>query len=378
MAIRELPGRRKPFQVYYDNPFTKRRTSASFATRMEAEKADALIKYRLKYERESFKPDNEEEVRQKRKADDSMPDDSLEAIDLAYIQEKKPAFNVLSWHMEGMRIPLQMYARKRIGTITRQDIARVYEEHKLRNVKTTTVYNRMKVFFILLRWALKRGYVDTLPQFPEVEHGEYEHFVPPTQEEARRIYDAAPEHIQRIIVLGSKLGIRVGPSEMFKLRWENIDWNKGTIRVEAALKNKHEPWREIPIKESLLPEFRRWWANDQIKGIPWIISYNGRKITTFLKTWHEVVKRAGITRRIRPYDLRHAFATDAIAGGADVGTVAHLMGHSDVTMVLKHYQHVLTKQKREAVEALPDITNVTTKNVTKGNVIPMKVSRCCN
>lgn len=374
MAIRELPGRPKPFMVYYDNPYTKRRTSASYATRKEAEKADALIKYRLKYDRESFKPETEEEIRPRKKEDD-IPDDSLEAIDAAYIQEKKPAFNVLSWHLEGMKIPLAMLARKSIGSITRQDIARVYEAQKKRDVKTTTIYNRMKVFFILLRWALKRGYVDSLPQFPEVEHGEYEHFVPPTQEEARRIYEAAPEHIKRVIVLGSKLGIRVGKSEMFKLRWENLDWDKGTLRVEAALKNRREPWREIPIKESLLPLFRAWWARDQIKGIPWIISYHGRKITTCQKTWQEVVRRAGITRRIRPYDLRHAFATDAIAGGADVGTVAHLMGHSDVTMVLKHYQHVMTSQKKAAVEALPDITNVTCENVTKRNVILMKMAK---
>lgn len=64
--------------------------------------------------------------------------------------------------------------------------------------------------------------------------------------------------------------------------------------------------------------------------------------------------RAGITRRIRPYDLRHAFATEAIAAGADIGTVAKLMGHTDMNMILKHYQHVLSSQKRAAVEALPE------------------------
>lgn len=375
MAIRELPGRNKPWQVYYNNPYTMKRTSVSYATRKEAEKADALIKYRLKYERESFQPKEGEEVKPKRHTkEEDIFDDSLEAIDMAYIQEKKPSFNVLSWHMKGMKIPLSMFARRRIGSITRQDIARVYEEQKKADVKKTTIHSRMKVFFTVLRWALKRGYIDTLPQFPEVERGEFEHFVPPTQEEANRIYSVAPEHIQRAIIIGSKLGVRVGPCELLKLRWENLDWDKGTLRVEAAHKNKSEPWREIPIKDSLLPEFRKWWMHDQIKGIPWMVHFNGKQITSINKGWHKSLKKAGITRRIRPYDLRHAFATDAIAGGADVGTVAHLMGHADVTMVLRHYQHVATKQKKAAVEALPNIENVTNENVTNGNVLCMKIA----
>ena len=62
-----------------------------------------------------------------------------------------------------------------------------------------------------------------------------------------------------------------------------------------------------------------------------------------------------MTRDITPYCLRHLFATEAIANGADVGTVSKLMGHASPEMVLTHYQHVLTKQKKMAVEALPSL-----------------------
>lgn len=62
-----------------------------------------------------------------------------------------------------------------------------------------------------------------------------------------------------------------------------------------------------------------------------------------------------ITRRIRPYDLRHTFATELIAAGTDIGTVAKLMGHSTPTMLLKHYQYVMDTQKRNAIEALPEL-----------------------
>ena len=364
MAIRELPGRPKPFMVYYDNPFTKRRTSASYATRQEAEKADALIKYRMKYERESFKPETEEEIRPRKKAED-IPDDSLEAIDAAYLQEKRLTFNGVRNHLGAMKIPFAMLARKRIGSITRKDIAHVVAATQRQGVKQTSVKLRMSIFYGVLRWAKKRGFIDNLPDLPEVEAGHPEHFVPPTKEEIGRIYEVAPENIKRMIVLGAKLGVRVGPSELLKLKWDYVDWDRSVLRVEAALKNKNEPWREVPIKKSLLPLFRSWWAHDQLKGIEYIISHNGRKVKGDMSySWRKALKDAGITRRIRPYDLRHAFATEALAAGADVGTVARLMGHADATMVLKHYQHVMNAQKIAAVEALPDIEYVTNQNVT--------------
>ena len=68
--------------------------------------------------------------------------------------------------------------------------------------------------------------------------------------------------------------------------------------------------------------------------------------------------RAGINRRIRPYDLRHAFATELIAQGVDIGTVAKLMGHSSPNMIFQHYQFVLDKQKKAAVDALPNLAYV--------------------
>ena len=55
MAIRVQHGRKRPYFVYWINPFTGRRESVSCETREEAEKQDALVKYQLKYERDAFR-----------------------------------------------------------------------------------------------------------------------------------------------------------------------------------------------------------------------------------------------------------------------------------------------------------------------------------
>ena len=61
MAIRYREGRPSPYQVYWNNQFTGKRKSASFATEEQAKKEESLIKHRLKFDRDSFRKEEEEE-----------------------------------------------------------------------------------------------------------------------------------------------------------------------------------------------------------------------------------------------------------------------------------------------------------------------------
>jgi site-specific recombinase XerD len=57
-------------------------------------------------------------------------------------------------------------------------------------------------------------------------------------------------------------------------------------------------------------------------------------------------------RGIISYTLRHTFATDALANGVPVATVAELMGHQDLKMLQQHYAHLAEKTEhlRKAAE----------------------------
>jgi len=59
-------------------------------------------------------------------------------------------------------------------------------------------------------------------------------------------------------------------------------------------------------------------------------------------------------RALRIYDLRHGFATAALEAGADVRTVADLMGHSSTRITQDVYQHVSSERKREAAEMIAE------------------------
>ena len=163
----------------------------------------------------------------------------------------------------------------------------------------------------------------------------------------------AKPHLQRVILIAANSGIRVGPSKLFDVRWEDIDLKRCVFRVRAANKNRNEPVREIPIREDMRGLFKAWKEEDFAANLPWLIHYNGKPVSSIKTTWETCKHNAGITRKITPYCLRHLFATEAIACGSDIGTVSKLMGYSSPEMVLKHYQHVLTRQKKAAVESLP-------------------------
>lgn len=360
MAIRERKGRASPWQVYWNNPLTGKRECANFTTRQEAEKHDSLIKHRIKFDRESFRGGEEEQ--------EPTQEVTLESCYLAYLNEKQFTQKGLGWQMDAMRYPLKKIGLLPVTAITRQHLEQLKAEMLTMPVKPASTRGRLSVLRTVLRWCVAKGYMAPV-EFPKLPQAQYEKFVPPTPAELEAIMAVAAPHIVRTVVLGAQCGVRVGPSELFALTWDDVDIDRGLLRVHGSKKNPNAPWREVPIRESLLPLFRQWQEEDAKAAVPYLINHKGRQVSKIKTAWLAALRRAGITRRIRPYDLRHAFATELIAGGVDIGTVAQLMGHSSPTMILQHYQYVMDGQKRAAVEALPDLAHVPKAMCPKGKAL---------
>jgi len=353
MAIRIRKGKNKPYQVYWRNPRTGRQESKAFSTMLEARKYEAEIKYRIECQPETFKAEAE---RSERSAANHTEVFCLEDVFIAYLREKQFSQQRIGLYMCALKIPLEQLGRKAIDAITEQDLAVAVTSMYSQDVMKTTAGYYAKLFFAVLHWAKRKHFIREAPLLPELPTAHCRHFVPPTQAEMSKLYAVAAPHIRRVIVLGSKLGMRVGPCEMFRLKWSDFDFARNVCRVPAADKNKAEPWREVPIQPAIMPLLKEWQAADAASGIEFVVHRNdGKPMKSIRWTWESALRKAGIGRHIRPYDLRHAFATDAIAGGADVGTVAKLMGHANANMVLRHYQHVLTAQKQAAINALPEL-----------------------
>lgn len=345
MAIRKRSGRKKAYLVYWRNPHTQKLESKSVETLAEAEKLDAYVQYQLKYERDSFLPVEPET--------DQPVTHTLESLFYLYLKDRNFAKENLERTLKGVEAILRKYGSEDIEGIDTRLLSEMQGMCLDAGNVGTTVRRKMAIIKAMLNWGHKNGLLASVPSFPTCPTSETKRYVPPTPEEIERLYQVSPEHLKRVIVLGSMCGMRVGPCEMLKLQWRDVDLVEAVIRVPNAKKGYGEPWREVPIQESLKPLLQNWHDRDKSLGVEFVVHYKGNPVKKIRHSWLNALKRAGIDRHIRPYDLRHAFATEALANGANYGTVAALMGHKSPVMVLRHYQHVKNAEKKAVIEKLP-------------------------
>ena len=220
-----------------------------------------------------------------------------------------------------------------------------------RGLQQTTVNRRIKILRAAYNWAIREGLLRASPLAGlRLPYARSQRLLPPTPAELRQILAVAPKHIQRLVWLGYCTGARPGPSELFRLAWSDVSESAGAALMPCAAKRPGgADYRKIPLRSDLLDKLRAWRAEDG--GCEWVINYHGRPIKNLGAAWRAALRRAGISRRITVYGLRHAFATETIRAGGDIRSVATIMDHSDPSMLLKVYQHILESQMRAAVEA---------------------------
>ena len=66
-----------------------------------------------------------------------------------------------------------------------------------------------------------------------------------------------------------------------------------------------------------------------------------------------VLKNTGLPS-IRFHDLRHTFATHALAGGVDAKTLSGILGHTNASFTLDTYTHVTGDMQKQAANTVCD------------------------
>ena len=238
---------------------------------------------------------------------------------------------------------------KNVGPIQAQEFL---ADQRKKGLSEATACQRAKILRTVLSWAVRMGKLPISPlamlRLPAPKSRRIE---PPTLDEVKRMYQHARPHVQRVLILGMACGPRIGPSELFSLRWDDVDLEAGILHMPNADKGVKEASRLVPIRNDLLPLMKEWKNADG--NCPFVISYHGKKVSHIDHAWHKAREAAGIARRITPYSLRHAFPTEALDCGADIKAVAEIMGHSDPTMILKTYRYVRYRRLVETVNSIP-------------------------
>lgn len=260
--------------------------------------------------------------------------------------------------------------------IKSSDVDRYVESRRDAGVGSATIAREITDLKAILNWSARRdpplipfNPIANYPR-PRVRNSIT---APPTIEEAARILDHALPHVQRALQLSWFLGIRP-QGEILGLRWDDVNWETGRIMIMSAQKGGPQA-RAVPIHPELLPRMRRWHADDRDLGIRHIVHYYGRPVKSIGKAWRSALASAKIGRRIRPYDLRHHFVTQALEDGGDLKTISEIIGSSPST-VLKFYQHVTTKQHEKTVALIKGLPEgKTNKKKAVGRHKPRKDRR---
>lgn len=204
-----------------------------------------------------------------------------------------------------------------------------------------------------------------------------------TQAQYDVAYAAAKKYGGLSIMLMLETGL--SRSELLGLRWEDIDEENRCIRVTQGLVVYHDvdEDKQVLSSDGLKNKFRKravpiaddaLWS--RITQAPRTVKAGGRKIPTEYvvhspegkpynpNNWVNRVFRPFMRRlhrehpdipELSPHELRHTRATLWIAQGIDPYMVARLLGHSDLKMLTKIYDHTSTETLRKALlESRPD------------------------
>lgn len=172
------------------------------------------------------------------------------------------------------------------------------------------------------------------------------------------LIQAKEENYYELFLLEFATGLRLG--ELMALQWDDVDLVTGELRINKQVNlvgSKlviSEPKTKAAVRTLILPpsvrkvlaEYKtrvnsRWlFPSPKKDDLPIIPSAVSRRL-------HTLLKHAGC-EQVRFHDLRHTFATNALAHGMDIKTLSTILGHVSSATTLNTYSHVTDEMRQRA------------------------------
>jgi integrase len=223
------------------------------------------------------------------------------------------------------------------------------------------------------RWGWVRQNVAELSKPPRVAQRRLK---PPSVDVVKSIIEAAEQrdsNLAPLLMLAALTGMRRG--ELCALRWSDIRMDTGQLEVSRSVvvvpggvtekSTKTDKERHVALDEVGMAVLRLHRTHVEslasivkctILPMSFVFSpepdgsvpYRPDTVTSFF-----IRVRDGIgIKGVRLHDLRHFTATQLIGAGVDIRTVAGRLGHSDPSLTLRTYAHVLEERDRSAAAVM--------------------------
>ena len=139
---------------------------------------------------------------------------------------------------------------------------------------------------------------------------------------------------------------------MKDLTFANVDYSNKLLKFEQNKTKGHSASSGvvIPLNDGLLKLIGEPTSPDNRQELIFPLpSYE--MCLKAIKRW---VKRAGINKHISWHCARHSFAVNILNNGANIKTVASLLGHSGLKHTEK-YTRAVDSLKQQAIDSLPPL-----------------------
>lgn len=161
-------------------------------------------------------------------------------------------------------------------------------------------------------------------------------------------YQGESTNIRRAFIFCLYCGLRW--CDVKDLTYSNVDYSNRLLKFEQAKTKGHSSASSvvIPLNDGLLHLIGEPTDSKDSLIFP-LPSHN-----MCLKALRHWVKRANIDKHITWHCARHSFAVNILNNGANIKTVASLLGHSGLRHTEK-YTRAVDSLKQEAINSLPEL-----------------------
>ncbi len=189
-----------------------------------------------------------------------------------------------------------------------------------------------------------------------------------TVEEVERLIEATKSEKNKLVQLRDRAildmlfstGLRI--SELMNLKKENVNIK----RREFSVRGKGDKLRVVFLSDDASDALGKYLdarednskalfiAHKEKQSVEKQIETHGEaKHGLTPRTVQRLIKKyamlAGIMKKITPHTLRHSFATDLLANGADIRAVQEMLGHASISTT-QIYTHLTNKRLRDIHE----------------------------
>jgi len=243
---------------------------------------------------------------------------------------------------------------KSLDAITPMDIQKIVVDLRKSGKAPKTIRNALELIGRLFNFAKRMGLypgdnpVEKVTK-PKVT-SQVERFLQP--EEIRRLWTVCKNYHDpqagNLVLFALLTGLR--RSEIFKLKWEDIDLEGGWLILRNPKGGRDQ---KIPLNQLAIDLLK---DHPRVEGSPYVFpGKGGRQRKDFKGPWRAIKELAGIPKDFRFHDLRHTYASYlASSGELPLQLIQRLLTHQSPQMT-QRYAHLAEESLRRGARVMDKI-----------------------